>query len=119
MAPRARTTWLAGVNNTLPVASGALMVKVWPAQALPAMPEPVALSATTPVSGIVQGARTWAPQVGHRAIWLSVTLPAAWAPVLLFVTWIVAGTPVSPTVREPGAVESTLSTTAGERRRRR
>ena len=77
MAPRASTTWLAGVNNTLPVASGALMVNVWPAQAEPATPPPVALRANTPRSGVGHEVNCWVPHDGHRAIWLRVTVPAA------------------------------------------
>ncbi len=99
-----------GVNVTWPVAwSMGVMVKVCPAQAVPASPRAVALSANTPGSAEAAGqsplpTNEVVPQDGTRSIAVMVTLSALSGGVDALRIWREAGRLVWPTVTLDGKV---------------
>jgi hypothetical protein len=100
------TMALAGWNDSCPVVALTwVMVKTWPAQAVPASPTPVGLTAKTPGSAAATGQSPTPakePHEGVRVTLVRVTVPTAWVPSETFLMVTVAGRPVWPTVTTSG-----------------
>ena len=106
-----------GVKTALPKASGGAMAKVAPAQAVPAWPVPLALSAKTPGSISLQTVPAL-PQLGVRAMAVMLIEKAESGPVELLAKENDAERPVAAAVTVAGKLGVTSSATpacAGEK----
>ena len=102
-----------GVNVTMPAASGAEIVNVTPAQAVPATPEPEALTEKTPTSGVGHGfAATGADAHDGATLSEERVLASAWfGGELVLLTVNEADSPVCPTATAEGPANSVWTPT--------